>query len=146
MRNILYLKPEHKLGTKMNREQFREAHSAVRAHARENAPKPFNRNRMQNALRYSKLLEIPGKGIIKITAARGGYYPVKDTTAEIIHAVITDRPLRQRIAEVLKWAAHYREGARSDSLASSRNHARRAARNCCREARELRADLTRLPG
>ena len=87
-------------------------------------------------------------GIISIGATRHHLHG-SPKAAKIRFATIIDRPIRQRIADDLAWAAVYRR----DALAAHKQQNAQlkrvyiaAAKECLKDARALQTSFVRLPG
>lgn len=130
----------------MNRKEYRDAHHAVRADARKNAPhQPLNHNGLQNALRVQALIALPKHGVIRISAARGGSYPSSDTAAEVAYEDALLPPMRVRVTEALQRAARYRADAQQTGSDWIRRLAKNLARGWCEEARQIRESCQQMP-
>lgn len=131
----------------MTKAFFKAEHRSVRAEARRRA----NATRSGKPGFASRLINLPGRGLISIRATRFQSRPPANTSteAEVQYAVIIDRPIRQRIADDLRWAAVYRANAAYAHRQRDPHKKRislQAARACISDARALMTVFARLPG
>lgn len=130
----------------MTKSEFKAKHQAVRAEARRRANIAPN----GHPAFASKWIRVEGKSLIAIDATRQrSRSGLKVEPVRIGYPTIIDRPIRQRIAADLAWAAVYRR----DALIAHRHrnaHLKalylRAAMECVRDARSLMTNFARLPG
>lgn len=127
----------------MNKSEFKAEHRSVRTEARRKA----NLTRGRDPSFASRLMRLPSHGLISIGATRH-HLPRPASAAEIRFATIIDRPIRQRIADDLNWAAVYRR----DAFAAHRQRNEQlkrvyisAAKQCVNDARALQTAFARLP-
>ncbi|PZR93467.1 MAG: hypothetical protein DI537_10115 [Stutzerimonas stutzeri] len=128
----------------MMKKHFKAEHRTVRAEARRKA----NITRGCDPSFVSRLVRSPNHGIISIGATRH-HLRSPSKPAEIRFAIIIDRPIRQRIADDLAWAAVYRRDAFSAHKQCNPQLKRvyiAAAKECLKDAGALRTPFASLPG
>lgn len=130
----------------MTKSEFKARHQAVRSEARRRA----NASRSSTPVFVSSWLRVEGKGLMAIDTTRQRIPSgLKIEPIRIGYPTIVDRPIRQRIAADLAWAAVYRRDA---LVAHRQRNAQlkalyvRAALDCVRDARSLMTNFARLPG
>jgi hypothetical protein len=98
----------------------------------------------------SRIHHVEGKALISINTLRhSSRHRIKPEPVTVGFPMIVDRPIRQRIAVDLNWAAAYRQDAvtahRNRNLRLKQVYVR-AARECIKDARALITPFARLPG
>jgi|UPI000832377C hypothetical protein len=127
----------------MTKIEFKAEHRFVRTEARRRA----NLAKGRSPGFASRVMRLPNHGLISINAERH-HRPEMASAVKIQFPTIIDRPIRQRIADDLRWAAIYRR----DALTAHRQRNEQlkrvyivAAKACLDDARALQTAFARLP-
>lgn len=128
----------------MNRDEFYTAWRSIRLEAANSAKRTPPRS---SDILVTRILHIAGREPLRL-AARASRQSQGHSApgAEITAAIIVDRPARQRIAQELSWAAHYRILAKQAWSPNLRQTHLAAAKLCCSDAHEMQRLRAQIPG